>query len=548
MRVHNIERAPLDKPDPRFYRRAARVNATNIFMTRLTDFTLFADAQRLYSKGALWNLFDGDREQLNIGHECVDRHDRDAVAVRVAYADGRDETITFGALADASNRFANFLRSRGLEKGDRVAIMLEPSLPFYMALFGAMKAGCVAVPLFTLFGPDGLRLRIDDCTPKLLVTNADLVHLTADNADIETVVADDAFLDALEVESAGFIPQTASADMAMYQYTSGTTRALPEAVKHRHRSVVTVILAALYGTGIRPGDRFMCPSSPAWGHGLWHGTISPLALGVSTASYAGKFDPARLMKAIQDYEITNIAAAATHYRLMKNSGRASDFTFAVEKLSFTGEPIDTDTAEWTAATFGAPVCSMYGTTEIGVILADYPGAADHKVKSGSLGRPMPGIELAVHDANGKDCPPGQTGEIVLKRRDGWFPTKDLGRVDEEGYFYHGGRADDVIISAGYTMSAMEIEDVLLKHPDVDETAVIGSPDAERGLVVKSFIVSKREGDDVFRKELQEFIASRLSRHEYPRRVAFVDTLPKTPAGKVNRKVLRDAEPKLEDGA
>ena len=514
-------------------------------MARLTDYTLYADAQRHYSKEALWALFDGDRERLNIGHECVDRHDRNAVAVRIAHEGGRDETITFGALSDASNRFANYLLNKGLAKGDRVAIMLEPSLPFYVALFGAMKAGCVAVPLFTLFGSDGLRLRIDDCTPKLLVTNADLAHL-AEN--IETVIADDAFLAALDAESADFTPETASSDMAMYQYTSGTTRELPEAVKHRHRAVVTVILAALYGTGIRPGDRFMCPSSPAWGHGLWHGTISPLALGVSTASYAGKFDPVRLMQAIQDYGITNIAAAATHFRLMKNAGAADRFTFQVEKLSFTGEPIDSDTAAWTEATFGAPVCSMYGTTEIGVILADYPGAADHRVKPGSLGRPIPGITLAVHDAQGQDCAPGQIGEIMMQRRDGWFPTKDLGRIDEDGYFYHGGRADDVIISAGYTMSAVEIEDVLLKHPDVDETAVIGSPDEERGLVVKSFIVSKRPGDDAFAKELQDFTASRLSRHEYPRKVAFVDALPKTPAGKVNRKALRDAEAAAEESA
>ena len=515
-------------------------------MPRLTDFTLYADAQRHYSKDAIWALFDGDRERLNIGHECVDRHDRDALAVRIAHADGRDEAFTFGTLADSSNRFANYLRRKGLVKGDRVAIMLEPSLPFYAALFGAMKAGCIAVPLFTLFGPDGLRLRVDDCTPKLLVTNATLAHLATEYSELETVVADEEFHAALEREIAEFETETSADDVTMYQYTSGTTRALPEAVKHRHRAVVTVILAALYGTGVRPGDRFMCPSSPAWGHGLWHGTLSPLALGVSTASYAGKFDPIRLMKAIQDYRITNIAAAATHFRMMKNSGQAARFQFAVEKLSFTGEPIDSDTADWTEATFGVPVCSMYGTTEIGVILADYPGAADHRVKPGSLGRPMPGIELAVHDANGNDCAPGEIGEIVMKRRDGWFPTKDLGRVDEDGYYYHAGRADDVIISAGYTMSAVEIEDVLLKHPDVDETAVIGAPDAERGLVVKSFIVSKRSGDDAFAKELQEFTASRLSRHEYPRRVAFVDALPKTLAGKVNRKVLRDAEPALEN--
>lgn len=510
-------------------------------MPLLSDYTRYEDAHRHFSKDALWALFDGDRARLNIGHECVDRHDRDAVAVRVAHADGRDEAFSFGELADASNRFANHLRRRGIARGERVAIMLEPSLAFYMALFGAMKAGCVAVPLFTLFGPDGLRLRVDDCAPKLLVTDGAHASLGRDIAGLETVVADASLLSALAAESADFTPETSADDMAMYQYTSGTTRALPEAVKHRHRAVVTVMIAALYGTGVRPGDRFLCPASPAWGHGLWHGTCAPLALGVPIASYAGKFDPVRLMRAIQNYGITNISAAATHYRMMKNSGRAGDFQFAVEKLSFTGEPMDSDTAEWTAATFGVPVCSIYGTTEIGVILTDYPGATDHAVRPGALGKPVPGVTLAVHDAAGRDCPPGRIGEIVMQRRDGWFPTRDLGRIDEDGYYWHAGRADDVIISAGYTMSAVEIEDVLLKHPDVDETAAIGAPDEERGLVVKAFIVSKRAGDDGFVKELQAFTAERLSRHEYPRRIAFVDALPKTPAGKLNRKALRDAE-------
>jgi acetyl-CoA synthetase len=533
----------IDNHEAKTYR-LGNLNFKAAPVSHLTDYTSYADAHRQFSKDALWALFDGDRSRLNIGHECLDRHDRDITAVRIAHASGEDESFTFGALTDGSNRFANYLRRRGIEPGARVAIMLEPSFPFYIALFGAMKAGCVAVPLFTLFGPDGLRLRVDDCTPKLLVTAAEYAPIAADIAGLETVIADVAFLAALELESAAFEPDTAADDMAMYQYTSGTTRALPEAVKHRHRAVVTVMIAALYGTGIRPGDRFLCPASPAWGHGLWHGTVAPLALGVPIASYAGKFDPGRLMRAIQDYGITNVSAAATHYRMMKNSEQAANYRFAVEKLSFTGEPIDTDTAEWTSATFGTPVCSIYGTTEIGVILTDYPGASDHEVKPGSLGRPVPGVELAIHDREGKPCPPGVTGEIVMRRRDGWFPTKDLGRTDDDGYFYHGGRTDDVIISAGYTMSAVEIEDVLLKHADVDETAVIGVSDEARGQVVKAFIVSPRDGNDAFAVELQEFIASRLSRHEYPRQVDFVNTLPKTPAGKVNRKTLRDAEAAL----
>jgi acetyl-CoA synthetase len=184
---------------------------------------------------------------------------------------------------------------------------------------------------------------------------------------------------------------------------------------------------------------------------------------------------------------------------------------------------------------------MYGTTEIGVVLASYPGAKDFIVKPGSLGKPVPGVRVEVQDANGMPCAPGATGELKVWRKDHWIPTKDLGRVDEEGYFYHGGRADDVIISAGWTMSAVEIEDAMLKHPDVLEAAAIGVADALRGLVVKAFVVAKRPGDDTFTREIEDLVRSRLSQHEYPRQIEFVTELPKTPAGKVNRKILRARE-------
>ena len=507
----------------------------------LTDYTRYDDALRHFSKQALWDLFDGDREKLNIGFECLDRHDRERIAVRIAKADGSAESHTFGTLSQASNQFANHLARLDVTPGERVAIMLEPCFAFYVALFGTMKAGCIAVPLFTLFGPDGLALRLDDCTPRLLLIAPEKADIAPKSEGLRVIVADQEFIAALAQEDASFTPATGGRDIAMYQYTSGTTRELPEAVKHGHQSIVTVMIAALYATGIRSGDKFMCPSSPAWGHGLWHGTLAPLALGITTASYAGPFKAERLLAALEEFDISNLSAAATHYRMMKRSGAASRHSFALEKLSFTGEPIDSNTAEWAEATFGHAVCSMYGTTEIGVILVDYPGAADHKIKTGSLGKPVPAMELAIMAPDGSPCPPGTIGEIMVKRGENWFPTKDLGRTDDDGYYYHAGRADDVIISAGWTMSAVEIEDVLLKHPDVAEAAAIGVADDIRGQVVKAFIVSTRTGDDEFRSELQEFTKQRLSAHEYPRIVAFADQLPKTPAGKVNRKVLRDAE-------
>jgi acetyl-CoA synthetase len=511
-------------------------------MMRLTDYTAYADAHRHFQSAALWSLFDGGRESLNIAVECLDRHAGSGrVAVRVAHADGRDETLGFRDLSEWSARFAHWLAARGVAPGDRVAIMLEPSLAFYAALFGAIKRGAIAVPLFTLFGPDGVRLRVEDCTPRLLLTNAEKADTARAIAGLEVVVADDAFVSTLAALPASYEVRSAADDLAVFQYTSGTTRALPAAVRHPQRAIVALMVAALYGTGIRPGDRFFCPSSPAWGHGLWHGTLAPLALGVTTGTMAGKFDPARMLRALQEYDVTNVAAAATHYRMLKSSGQAGAYRYGIRKLSFTGEPMDSATRAFVEATFGTRVCSMYGTTEVGVILADYPGAADYAVKPGALGKPVPGVRVEVQDAEGRPCPPDQIGEIKVWRRDAWFPTKDRGHVDGDGYFYHAGRADDVIISAGWTMSAIEIEDVLLRHPDVREAAVIGVADALRGQVVKAFIVSARGGDDAFARELQDFTRTRLSQHEYPRRVAFVAALPKTPAGKVNRKALRESE-------
>jgi acetyl-CoA synthetase len=404
----------------------------------------------------------------------------------------------------------------------------------------------VAVPLFTLFGPDGVRLRVDDCRPRLLLAGEDKAR-ALDLPDVEVVVPDAAFMDALRAQPAAFAPDTAADDMAMYQYTSGTTRALPAAIRHTHRAIVVVAVAALYGTGVRPGDRFFCPSSPAWGHGLWHGTLAPLALGVGTGTMAGRFSAERLLAALEEFGITNLSAAATHYRMMRTSGAADRYRCTLRKMSFTGEPIDSETLDFAERSFGTRMCSMYGTTEVGVILADYPGAADFPGRRGALGKPVPGVRVEVQAPDGTRCPSGQAGEIKVWRHNAWFATKDRGRVDADGYFWHAGRADDVIVSAGWTIGAVEVEDTLLKHPAVREAAAIGVPDALRGQVVKAFVVTSRDGSDALARELQDFVRTRLSQHEYPRIVAFVPELPKTPAGKVNRKALRDAEAQKEAG-
>ena len=509
--------------------------------TSVTDLLAIDDcaaARKACTSSALWALFDGDRERMNLAHECLDRHAARGTAVSVKFADGHLEHYGFDELARRASQFAHWLEARDIGPGERVAVILEPGLAFYACLFGAIKRGAIAVPMFTLFGPDALALRLEDCKPRLVLVHGEAQSLAARFAGPAFVTADTPFLAELDGYPAHYEPATRADDLAVFQYTSGTTRALPEAVRHSQRAIVTLMVAALYGAGLRPGDRYFCPSSPAWGHGLWHGTLAPLALGIHTATYAGRFDPAPVYAALEELAVDNLAAAATVYRMLRASGLETRHRVSLRKCSFTGEPLDPDTFDWIERTFGAPPASMYGTTEVGVILVDYPGMQGHEIRRGALGKPAPGNEVAVIDEAGHEVGTDVLGEIAVKRRGEWFRVKDLGRIDADGYFYHAGRADDVIISAGWTMSAVEIENSLLSHPAVLEAAAIGVPDTLRGQVVKAFVVP-RAGHTIDVADIQRHMKARLSQHEYPRHVEAVEALPKTPAGKINRKVLRD---------
>lgn len=507
-------------------------------MGSLLDFTDIEQVHAGFTRERLWELFDGNRDAMNLAHECLDRHRERGRAISVMHAQGELEHLDYGELADASSRFANWLEQRGVVAGDPVAVILEPGRAFYTCLFGAIKRGAIAVPMFTLFGPEGLALRIRDCTPALVITEHNVAELEAQFPDIEIVSVGPAFDRELARCPDRYTPATRADDLCVFQYTSGTTRELPEAVRHTQRSVVTLMIAALYGSGLRPGDRFFCPSSPAWGHGLWHGTIAPLALGLHVGAYAGKFDPLCLFAALEQLGTNNLAAAATVYRLLKNSGARDRYRIALEKCTFTGEPLDAHTFDWITEAFGIAPGSMYGTTEVGVIMVDYPGYRGHTVRRGALGKPAPGNELAILDPSGAPVAVGEIGEIAVKRRDAWFRVKDFGSVDADGYFYHAGRSDDVIISAGWTMSAVEIENTLLQHAAVAEAAVIGVPDPLRGQIARAYIVLRRNHSATV-ADLQHHLQAQLSRHEYPREIEFIEELPKTPAGKINRKALRD---------
>ena len=505
----------------------------------LTKYRTYEEAKEKFHFDQAWELFDGNKERFNIAQECIDRHVGKGTALRIKFEDGHKETYDFDKISKLSSQFANGLEHLGLNFGDRVAIMLDPSLEFYVCLFGTLKRGAIVVPCFPLFGPEALGVRLKDSDAKLLITTEEKKDLVADAFNMKIITIGPQFYRFLESQSVRYETRTSPKDISVYQYTSGTTRKYPEAIKHYHRSIINLMPAAILGRGLREGDRFFCPSSPAWGHGLWIGTFAPLALGIAVGAYSGKFEVKRLLEALEEFEINNISAAPTVFRMIKNSGLLGKYKLRIKKIHYTGEPLDLETFNFLKEAFGIPPISGYGSTEVGPIIYNYAGFENYFVKPGSLGKPMPGLEVKLIDEVGREIPQGQIGEIALKRRGEWFRVKDAAVMDEEGYFWHKGRVDDIIISAGWTISPNEVEDVLRTHRAVKEVAVVGIPDQERGQIVKAFVVTDLKPNLELKKELQNFVKDKLSKHEYPREIEFMEALPKTEGGKVRRKELKE---------
>jgi len=505
----------------------------------MMEYQTYEEARKHFKWDQVWEVFDGNRESFNMTHECIDRHVGKGTAIRIKFDDSHTEKYSFREISRLSSQFANLLESLGINSGERVVIMLDPCLEFYVCLFGTMKRGAIAVPCFQLFGPEALEYRLRDSDAKMLVTTEDKVTMADDKLVRHLLTAGPRFLRSLEKEKDTYQPETSAKDVAVYQYTSGTTRKFPEAIKHYHRSIVTLMPATIFGRGLRPGDRYFCPSPPAWGHGLWHGTLAPLSLGIAAGSYSGKVDVERLLEALEEFEIDNLGAIPTVYRMMKNSGLIDRFNLKIKKMHYTGEPMDTDTFHFLKETFGVPPHSGYGSTEAGALIYHYAGFEGWEVKPGSLGKPMPGLEIALLDEKGNEVPVGTLGEIALRRRGEWFRVKDAAIVDEDGYFWHKGRVDDIIISSGWTISPFEIEEVLQKHSEVKEAVVIGIPDKDHGQILKAFVVPSFNASSGLKKELQDFIKNRLSKHEYPKEIEFVESLPKTEGGKIKRKEIKE---------
>jgi acetyl-CoA synthetase len=516
---------------------------------------------------------------FNIGVEVCDRWaERDAgkLAIVTVDATGRAHQMSYGWLRETSNRLANALAAQGVGRGDRVAILL-PQAPEVAAIHIAVyKLGSVALPLATLFGPDAIAYRLKNSAAKALVTNAQglaklaEIRRTADALPgLKLVLSLDGasdgalgFAETLARASTDFTPVVTAADApALMVYTSGTT-GQPKGALHAHR----VLLGHMPGIELphdffpQPGDRFWTPADWAWAGGLLDCLLPSLYCGVPVvACRFDKFDPEEAFAVMARHGVRNAFIPPTALRMLRavpNPRGRHDLR--LRTVGSGGETLGSETYEWGSSALGVSINEFYGQTECNLVVGSC--AAIGLARSGAMGKPMPGHIVAVIDAEGRVCKPGELGQIAVQRPDpvmfleywgrpeatrekfigDWMTTGDQGVVDDDGYFSFVGRDDDVITSAGYRIGPGEIEDCLIKHPAVALAAAVGKPDPVRTEIVKAFVVLKQghSASAALVNDIQSFVRRRLSAHEYPREIAFIDEMPMTTTGKVIRRLLR----------
>jgi acetyl-CoA synthetase len=510
----------------------------------------------------------------NIGIDVCDRwaaREPRRTAVLNVRADGVVEEISYGALRESSNRLANVLAAHGIGRGDRVAILL-PQMPAVAASHIAIyKLGAIALPLAMLFGVEAISYRLEDSCARALITNAQglakLGPLRGARPGLELVLSIDGaaggaqdFHALLARASPEFAPaMTASDDPALMVYTSGTTGP-PKGALHAHR----VLLGHLPGIEFpheflpQPGDRFWTPADWAWAGGLLNVLLPGLHYGVPVVAHKSeKFEPQEAFALMAKMGVRNAFIPPTALRMMRSASRPRA-EIHLRSVGSGGEALGAETYEWGRSALGLTINEFYGQTECNLVLASC--AQIGVSRPGAIGKPVPGHVVAVIRPDGSQCAPGEVGEIAIKRPDpvmfleywgkhdatmdkfvgDWMTTGDQGVRDCAGYVQFIGRNDDVITSSGYRIGPTEIEDCLIKHPAVALAAVVGKPDPVRTEIVKAFIVPKagHHPSDALAADIQSFVKTRLSAHEYPREVAFIEQMPMTTTGKVIRRLLR----------
>ena len=485
--------------------------------------------------------------------------------------DGTVQEISYGALRESSNRLANVLRARAIGRGDRVAILLPQSPAVAACHIAIYKLGAIALPLAMLFGVEAISYRLKDSGARVLITNAQGLAKLSNLRDLAPAVelllsidgdadCSEDFHDVLARAAADFAPVATSAEEpALMVYTSGTTGP-PKGAVHAHR----VLLGHLPGIEMphellpQPGDRLWTPADWAWAGGLLNVLLPGLHYGVPVvAARFERFDPEAAFALMAKLEVRNAFIPPTALRMLR-SAPSPKHRLRLRSVGSGGEALGVETYEWGRTALGLTINEFYGQTECNLVISSC--AAIGVSRPNAIGKPVPGHDVAVIRPDGSRCGPGELGQIAIRRPDpvmflqywgnpdatrekfigDWMTTGDQGLADEEGYVQFIGRDDDVITSAGYRIGPTEIEDCLIAHPAVALAAAVGKPDALRTEIVKAFVVLKSgyAPSAALAAEIQGFVKTRLSAHEYPREVAFIEQMPMTTTGKVIRRLLR----------
>lgn len=489
-------------------------------------------------------------------------------------AEGEPERLTYGELSARSNALANALSARGVARGDRVALLLPQCFEAAIAHVALYKLGAIAVPLALLFGIEALEYRLNAAGVKAVVTNdagrAKLAGIRARLPQLETVVSvDGAAAGALDFHRlvADHAPHFAAEDTgpddpALMIFTSGTTGP-PKGALHGHR----VLLGHLPGVQMpheflpQSGDLLWTPADWAWAGGLLNVLLPGLYLGVPVvAGRAERFEPEAALGLMEKMRVRNAFIPPTALRMLKSvTGIAGRFDLSLRSIGSGGESLGRETYDWAKAELGLSINEFYGQTECNLVLASC--AALGVSRGGAIGKPVPGHVVAVVDEEGRTAKTGQAGQIAVLRPNpvmfleywqnpeatakkfvgDWMTTGDQGIEDEDGYIHFFGRDDDVITSAGYRIGPGEIEDCLTGHPAVTLAAAVGKPDPLRTEIVKAYVVLKdgHAPTKALADEISRWVRERLSAHEYPREVEFVESMPLTTTGKVIRRIFRD---------
>jgi acetyl-CoA synthetase len=533
---------------------------------------------------------------LNIAHEAVDRHAvgprRDHVALRWLGKDGTTADFTYGDLRRLTSRFANVLRGLGVRAGDRVYALAGRVPELYVAALGTLKHRSVFCPLFSAFGPEPLRARLQIGGARVLVTTEalyrrkvealraavpDLEHVLLvgergrpahlpGTRDLQTLMAaaDDHFA----------IEPTGPEDTALLHFTSGTTGA-PKGAMHVHEAVVALHATGRLALDLHPQDVFWCTADPGWVTGTSYGIIAPLTSGLTSIVDEADFDAERWYRILATERVTVWYTAPTAIRMLMKAGADLARRHAYPALRFlasVGEPLNPEAVVWGQEALGLPFHDNWWQTETGGIMIANFAALD--IRPGSMGRPLPGVEAAIVRRAGPvgieviETPDVQ-GELALRPgwpsmfrgywgeearyrkcfAGGWYLTGDLARRDADGYFWFVGRADDVIKTAGHLIGPFEVESALMEHPAVAEAGVIGKPDPVALEVVKAFVALKHgwAPTPALRRELLAFARTRLGAAVAPREIDFQPSLPKTRSGKIMRRLLKARELGLPEG-